>query len=102
LQSNKGGPEGDNEKNIVFCLMKSNMVDREQSVDISEMRFDEFEKKMREIFNIDPTMPIKYKNMKDNTFLNFSEAAGKPIKIINQMRITKVGVYPIYEAGDSE
>lgn len=53
---------------------------------------------MREIFSIDPTMPIKYKNMRDGSFFNLTDA-NKPINIINQMRISKVGIYPVYEAG---
>lgn len=42
LEANKGGPEADNETHITFCLMKGNMVDREQSVDISHMNFNNF------------------------------------------------------------
>lgn len=42
LEANKVGSEVDNETHITFCLIKGNMVDREQSVDISHMNFNDF------------------------------------------------------------
>jgi hypothetical protein len=42
LEANKSVSEVDKETNIHFCLMKGNMADREQSVDISHMNFDVF------------------------------------------------------------
>jgi hypothetical protein len=63
------------------------------------MNFQEFERKMREIFNIDQSMPIRYKNLKDSYFVNLNTGLKTPLKIINEVKISKIGVCPIYEAG---
>ena len=63
------------------------------------MSFSDFEGKMREIFNIDPSMPVRYKNMKESYFINLNTGLKTPIKIINEVKISKVAVCPVYEAG---
>ncbi len=60
------------------------------------MKYEEVESKIREIFQIDPLMPIKYKNLKDSTFINLNDKNTKPINIFKQLRINKIGVYPVY------
>ena len=44
-------------------------------------------------------MPIRYKNLKDSYFVNLNTGLKTPLKIINEVKISKIGVCPIYEAG---
>jgi hypothetical protein len=40
MQAINSTEEVDNQKNIVFCLLRGNLMEREQSLDISNMRFE--------------------------------------------------------------
>lgn len=53
------------------------------------------------MFSIDPTIPIKYQDMKTKAFLNLNQVSSSPFKTLSNLRVTKVGVYPVYEAGGS-
>jgi hypothetical protein len=99
LKVSTGASEEGNSNTITFCLIRSNVPEKEHSLNINGMNYLEFEHKMREIFDLNASIPLKYKNMRDNGFINFSEKGPNPINIINQLRISKIGVYPVFEAG---
>ncbi len=101
LQGNFSEQQGDS-TTICFCLIKGNLVESEKSIDIKvirELKFSEFENKVREMFSIDPTILLKYKNMKDGTFLSLNDSSSTPYRLLTAHRVTKVGVYVVYEAG---
>lgn len=57
---------------------------------------------VRDLFCLDPTINFNYMNMKERTFISLGDKHSLPIKIFNQARINKVGIYPIFEAGGND